>query len=128
MTTILPCRKLSVQNLVLPSLYQKLNTTRNVRFIILRDGDAAAPLGFRLPRIGSPGSTTLARHGRQIEPETNMQRDENFYTGSGMICTSRVSSSSRETVVYHPELAANTPIIHFIVHVERMHRIPVSHH
>ena len=128
MTTILPCRKLSVQNLVLPIFSQNLNTTRNVRFIILRDGDVAAPLGFKLPRIGSRGGTMLARHGRQIEPETNMLWDESAFTGSGMICTNNISSSNSKTVVYHPELVDNKPFIHFIVSMEQLRKIPVSHH
>ena len=102
--------------------------TRNVQFIILRDGDTVAPLGFHSPRVGSFVSTTLVRHGLQIEPKTNMQWVENSTPGSGMIFGSRVSSSSSETMVYHLELSANTPIFHFIVRVESLHRIPVSHH
>ena len=86
------------------------------------------PLGFGSPQVGSSGGTLLARHGRQIEPKTDMQQDENTFTGSGIIWTSSISSNSSESVVYHPELTTNATIIHFIVSVEQLSKMPVNHH
>ena len=67
----------------------------------------------------------LGVHGRRIEPETNMQRDEISVAGSR---THSNRSNNSTSVNLHPELAPNVTIPHIIMHSVEMSQMPINHH